>query len=371
MTMPCEDVGVGRTCRSILAASAADGLLTELFTSALRGARPTGLTVRTAMPGPLSRSTFSFVRRLAEPVLHRRFLAAFQEGDIAYLWPSTPVGVYERLARRGVPIVAESVNTRMAAAKPILDAAYASLGLPPGHDITDARIADQNRRHALCTAIFAPSPVTERAFAGTAVADRIIPSSYGTWVPESLPVRAPKTPGAPVVFVFVGAVCVRKGAHRLLEAWRKPPAGAVLRLVGDVEPAIRARFADVLGSDSVSCVGFTRNVTAELLGADVALLPSLEEGDPIATYEAAAHGLPVIASEPGAGRIGAETGAISIVDPDNVEALRSRMVDFTRSEELRRDRGAAARQAALGYDWSHVGPLRFVRLFEKLGLTRR
>ncbi len=367
MTMPCEDVGVGRTCRSILSASRAAGLACDLFTSALRGDRPAGLSVHSVMPPGLARLPFGLVRRFAEPALHRRFLASLGEGDIAYLWPSVPVAVYESLARRGIPIIAESVNTRMEAAKPVLDAAYASLGLPPAHDITEARIAEQNRRQALCTAIFAPSPATERAFAGTEVADRIVPASYGTWVPKTLPARPPREPGAPVVFVFVGAVCVRKGAHRLLEAWRRPPEGAVLRLVGDIEPVIRARFADVLASDGVSSIGFSRNVVAELLRADVALLPSLEEGDPIATYEAAAHGLPVIASEAGAGRIGAETGAITVVDPDDIEALRGVLACFAGSEELRRDRGAAARQAALGYDWSRVGPLRFVRLFEKLG----
>ncbi|WP_347311597.1 glycosyltransferase family 4 protein [Defluviimonas sp. SAOS-178_SWC] len=369
ITMPCEDVGVGRTCRSILAASRATGLACDLSTSAFLGARPTGLPVNSVIPRGLSRLPFGLFRRFAEPALHRRFLAALGDGDIAYLWPSVPVSVYERLARRGIPIVAESVNTRMEAAKPVLDAAYAALGLAPAHGITDDRIAEQNWRQSLCTAIFAPSPVAERSYVGTPVADRIIPASYGTWVPGSLPRRPLKTPDASVVFVFVGAVCVRKGAHRLLEAWRRPPKGAVLRLVGDIEPAIRARFADVLASDSVSSIGFTRDVAAELLRADVALLPSLEEGDPIATYEAAAHGLPVLASEAGAGRIGAETGAITLLDPDDIEAFRARLAEFAGSEELRRDRGAAARQAALGYDWSRVGPLRFTRLFEKFGWT--
>ncbi len=367
MTMTCEDVGVGRTCRSILAASRAAGVDCDLFTPFFLGDRPAGLPLHTVLPPALRRLPFGFVRHFAEPVLHSHYFEALGDGDIAYLWPSVPLAVYEGLARRGVPIIAETVNTRMEAAKPVLDDAYAALGLPPAHDITEARIAEQNRGQALCTAIFAPSPAAERAFAGTAVADRIVPSCYGTWVPKALPARPPKEQGAPVVFVFVGAVCVRKGAHLLLEAWRQPPEGAVLRLVGGIEPAIRARFADVLASDTVSSIGFSHDVATELLRADVALLPSLEEGDPIATYEAAAHGLPVIASEAGSGRIGAETGAITVVDPVDIEALRSVLARFAGSEELRRDRGAAARQAALGYDWSRVGPLRFARLFEKLG----
>ncbi len=361
MTNPCETVGVGRTCRSILAASIAAGYRADLTTPRFDGEIPAGIPVRTGGLGIVRYLPFG--RRLAGAALHRRYLGGLEEGDIAYLWPSVPIPVYESLARRGVTIVTESVNTRMAAAKPVLDAAYDALGLPPAHGITELRIAIQNLRQVLCTAIFAPSPATERAFLGTPVADRIVPASYGTWVPKHLPDRPAREPGRPVTFVFVGSVCVRKGAHLLLDAWRRPPPGARLRLVGEVEPAIRARFADVLAADTVSAIGFSRDVPGELMRADVALLPSLEEGDPIATYEAAAHGLPMIASEAGAGRIGAETGVIEIIDPADIEAFRARLRRHAADEELRRTQGALARVAASGYDWSRVGPERFDRLF--------
>lgn len=361
MTNPCGTVGVGGTCRAILAASVAAGYRADLTTARLIGGAPEGLSVFERGPRLIRR--LPFVRRLSDAVLHRRYLDALEEGDIAYLWPSVPVAVYERLARRGVTIVTESVNTRMAAAKPVLDAAYDALGLPPAHGITELRIAIQNLRQVLCTAIFAPSPATERAFVGTPTADRIIPTSYGTHVPRSLSDRPTRKPGQPVTFVFIGSVCVRKGAHLLLDAWRRPPPGARLRLVGVMEPSIRARFADVLDSDSVTAVGFSHDVPGELRAADVAVLPSLEEGDPIATYEAASHGIPMIASEVGAGRIGAETGAIEIVDPHDVDAFRDRLRVFAEDEDLRRIRGAFAREASFAYDWSRVGPDRFDRLF--------
>lgn len=361
MTIPCETVGVGRTCRSILSGAIAAGYRADLTTARFDGTRPEGLRVRDGLP-PFLR-LFPYGRRLSNEVLHRRYLDGIEDGDIAYLWPSVPVSVYERLARRGVTIVTESVNTRMATAKPVLDAAYAALGLPPAHGITERRIAIQNLRQVLCTAIFAPSPATEHAFDGTPVADRIIPASYGTWVPAALPGRPARPEGAPVVFVFVGSVCVRKGAHLLLDAWRRPPPGAVLRLVGDIEPAIRARFADVLDAPTVSLAGYSHDVAGELSRADVAVLPSLEEGDPISTYEAAAHGLPVIASPAGAGRIGAETGAVEIIDPDDPDGLRDTLGLYAADADLRRIRGAAARQAALAYDWSRVGPERFDKLF--------
>lgn len=365
--LPCADVGVGKTCRSLLVAAQAAGWRADLFTVRMNGREPGLAALHTLAPAPLRFLPYRFLRPHILSRLTRAYLAALRDDDIAWLWPSVPLAVYEAVAARGLPIVAEAINTRMAVAKPILDAAYDRLGLAPGHGITAARIADQAARHALCDAIFTPSPATEAALAGTGLDGLAVPTSYGTWVPETLPPRNPRPDGAPVTFLFLGAVCVRKGAHLLLEAWRRAPRNARLRLVGGVEPAIATRFADVLASPSVSAPGFRRDVARELAAADVYVLPSLEEGDPIATYEAAAHGLPVIASPTGAGRIGAETGAVSILAVADIEVLRARLADFAGSADLRRHWGDRARAAALEYDWSVVAPQRFARLIAHLG----
>ena len=364
--LPCADVGIGKTCRSLLVAARAAGWRADLFTVRIEGREPGLVSPHTQAPGPLRFLPYRIVRPFVVPGLTRAFLAALGDDDIAWLWPSTPLAVYERIAARGLPIVAEAINTRMAVAKPVLDAAYDRLGLAPAHGITEARIADQEARHALCRAIFTPSPATEAALAGSALVGLAVPTSYGTWVPAALPERPEPESGAPMTFLFLGAVCVRKGAHLLLEAWRQAPRNARLRLVGAVEPAIAARFADVLNSPSVSAPGFRRDVAREYAAADVFVLPSLEEGDPIATYEAAAHGLPVIASPAGAGRIGAETGAICTIELSDPDALRERIAAFAGSQELRRHWGARARAAALNYDWSVVAPRRFDRLAEFL-----
>ena len=363
MEMPGSLAGVGMTCRSILMAAVEAGAKIDLFTSYLDGAAPTGLTVHSALPGMLRILPYSIMRHVTSPRIRRQYLASIGEDEIAYLWPSVGLPVYEALAARGVPIVAETVNTRMAAAKPILDAAYEALGMAPGHGITDAGIADQNARHALCSAIFAPSPAVEHSFTGTELAARTIPTSYGTLVPEQLPPRPSKPAGAPVVFLFLGRLCVRKGAHLLLEAWQRAPKGTVLRIVGGIEPDLRILYGDVLNALNVSCTGFTRDVGEEYERADVAVFPSLEEGDPIATYEAAAHGVPIIASQAGAGRIGAETSSVNVVDPTDIGALRDKIAEFAGSEELRRHWGVMARDAVRAYDWRIVAPRRFKDLY--------
>ncbi len=366
MEMPTNLVGVGMTCRSMLMGAANADARVDLFTSYIDGGKPDRLNIHSVLPDFLKILPYSISRHLTSSRLQRKFLGAIGDKDIAYLWPSTGLNVYEALAARGVTIASEMVNTRMAVAKPLLDAAYEGLGLEPGHGITDARIEEQNVRHAMCTAIFAPSPAVEASFAGCSYSTRIVPSSYGTWVPEVLKPRPARPEGAPVVFLFVGRLCVRKGAHLLLEAWRYAPKGAVLRIVGEIEPSMRKLFADVLDAPNVSCAGFVHDVALEYERADVTLLPSLEEGDPIATYEAAAYGVPVIASALGGGRISSETGAINVIEQLDAECLRDRIAEFAASEELRQNWGAAARNAALAYDWNTVAPNNIRRLYDFL-----
>lgn len=366
MTMPCVPVGVGMTCRSLLHAAAVSGFKIDLTTSRYDDRSNEAFALREARLQMLNRLPYAIGKHIREAVLHRRFLSDIHPGEIAYLWPSVPLAVFEQLARRGTTILTEAINTRMAVARPILDAAYDRLGLPPSHGITDARIAEQEARHALASAIFAPSPATENAFPQPYRTTRVISSSYGTWVPQRLPARAPRKIGQPVTFLFVGSLGVRKGAHALLQAWKRAPANARLRIVGPIEVPIRKIFGDVLNLPSVTSAGFLRDVGPEYRAADVFILPSLEEGDPIVTYEAAAHGLPVLATGVGAGRIGADTGCVFPIDASDPEELTARINDFSRSSDLRDEWGTRARAAARAYDWSVVAPRRFAALSEFL-----
>ena len=54
-------------------------------------------------------------------------MRSLKDGDIAYLWPAASLNIHKTLHDRGVPIVLEAINTRMASAKRILDDAYEEL----------------------------------------------------------------------------------------------------------------------------------------------------------------------------------------------------------------------------------------------------
>jgi glycosyltransferase involved in cell wall biosynthesis len=151
--------------------------------------------------------------------------------------------------------------------------------------------------------------------------------------------------------------------HTLLDAAARLPAGVRVRLAGSgrLEPAVRARVAteglpvDVLGAVPPS------RVAAELRAAAVAVLPALWwENCPMAVLEAAACGVPVVASAVGGvpelvddGRTGllvppgdaaALAGALTRLLSDPVEADRMGRAGWAR---VRARHDPAAHVAAL------------------------
>ncbi|MGB3147782.1 MAG: glycosyltransferase, partial [Paracoccaceae bacterium] len=319
MSMPCADVGVGLVCRSLIRGALMNGFDADLFTSRSDSRHGEPFSLHAFTPRLLQSLPHRLTRQLTVRRLHAAYLTSLQEGEVAYLWPSVPLDIFRLVRQMGHPIVYEAINTRMADAMPILDKAYIDLGLiPPHHRITRERIALEEALLAESDYVFSPSPGTDRSLARSPSGARALETSYGCWLPPSPPERQEKGPDDPVTFLFVGRSAIRKGLQHLLAAWRDVPANAHLKVIGFDEPAIGRIFQDVIDMPNVSVTGFQRDTASAFQAADVFVMPSLEEGDPLVTYEAAAHGLPVIASSVGAGRIGAQSGAILQIDTSNI-----------------------------------------------------
>lgn len=357
LPMACDGVGPSYTCLRLMEGIARAGSPSTLHV----GRRRIGFAqpaCRSALPGPLARLPWKAVGGYARRAIEADFLASLKDGEIAYLWPASSLAMHEAVHRRGNPIVLEGINTRMVHAKAILDRAYESVGLAPAHGITEARIADEEAKLALTDVLFAPSPAVEASHRGLTRPARVIPARYG--VGDTAPrAEPPRAAGAErPVFLFVGSLSIRKGVHRLLSAWAAASPDAQLVLAGRVEPAVAHLCADALSRPDVRLVGFVTDVSPLYRMADVFILPSYEEGDPLVTYEAAAHGLPVVASAMGAGRMGADTGFHWPIDPDVPATIEEALRLLAGSADARAELGEASATAVRGYDWFGAGALR-------------
>lgn len=362
--MAADRRGPSRTCAYLAGGIAKAGGRIEMMVNRVRG-ETSAAPILSVLPGPLAALPYKPVAGLASRMLEAWFLRRIQPGDVAWLWPAASLAVHEEVARRGHPIVLEGINSRMAQAKDILDAAYDAFGAPPGHGITAARIVEEDAKIALASTIFAPNTLVETGLVGTALEGRFIPTSYGVDTTVSLPARRrprPMAPGQEVIFMFCGHACVRKGVHHLLDIWPRLPPTAKLQLVGGIEDVIALRYADLLASDRVEVVGFTAEVNQHYADADVFVFPSLEEGGPQVCYEAAYHGLPSVVSPVGGGRIAAAHGTGHIVDPADHDAFEAALRLLHDDPDRRAAEGAAARKIAPIYDWTRVAADRYARL---------
>ena len=369
--MACDGVGPSHTCLSLSEGMRRAGAQTTVFANRLR-TQAGALDIRTALPGPLAKLPYRYVSKFASARTERAYLNALRPDDIAYLWPSASLELSRIVRDRGNFTVLEGINTRMSHARDVLDEAYRAESIVPAHTITDARIAEEEEKLRLADAIFAPSPAVEEALNDLAHNGlHVLSSSYGTSFPAPDHSRAStdRTEADPV-FLFVGSISIRKGAHHLLRAWVKAAPKARLRLAGHVEPAVRSLCADELSRTDVELTGFVRDTASLYAGADVFVLPSLEEGDPLVTYEAASFGLPIIATPAGAGRFGPASGCVETVEAGDIDQLCDAISGLAESVDRRREQGAAALRSMPAFDWNKVGEQR-IEILSRLNTGNR
>jgi glycosyltransferase involved in cell wall biosynthesis len=153
--------------------------------------------------------------------------------------------------------------------------------------------------------------------------------------------------------VFVGALIERKGVHHLLAAWRRLNLkDAELVLVGTVHPEMRPHLERFGGSD-ILLPGFVGKVEDCYRAAAVHIFPSECEGSAKCTYEAAACGLPQIATrESGDVVLDGVNGLI--IPPNDPDALAAAIEKLYRDRDLGARLGAAARQRVVeNFTWEH------------------
>jgi colanic acid/amylovoran biosynthesis glycosyltransferase len=162
------------------------------------------------------------------------------------------------------------------------------------------------------------------------------------------------TETGPPYVLYAGRLSKEKGVLELVEAAH----GLPLVLVGD--GPLRGRVPQARGF-------VPREELVRLLDeAAVVACPSRREGFGMTCLEAMAHGKPVVASAVGGLLdlvVDGETGVL--VPPRDRGALRAGLERLLGDAELRRRLGAAARERAAAFEWSHVVP-RLLALYERV-----
>ena len=357
--------GPPETCYRICAHWPSQGLPVRIHAPARLRADPAGIMAPALpqfLPVRLRRRLAAIAR--VESALKRRCMAravaAVRPGDLCYCWPGTPIDAIAAARARGGRIVLEFVNTHVAYAKTLLDAECDRIGLPRYGHFTAASLQYEAERIALADLIIAPGPFVAQSIRETAPeVPQIVRASYGSFLPRDLPPRPALPPNdRPLRFLFVGTVGVRKGAHILLEAWRRAALPAELWIAGADErhiadPALRDLCLGQIPA-SVRFLGHVSDMGKVYRDADAFVFPSLEEGDPQVTYEAAAHALPLIVTPTGGARIARDGENALVVPHGDAGALAAALGRLHAEGEMRQRLGHQAAVDAEGFSWERV-----------------
>jgi len=300
-------------------------------------------------------------------IAEKRFLRDLKKFDAAYLWPATSFETFRRVKKIDKPIFLERINCYTGTAKRILDDAYTRLGIYPDHWNTPEKIQQEQAEVNLADFIFCPSPKVKKSFQEAGVPEeKLILTSYG-WSPERFPnILSDKQQSEVVTVLFVGLLGIRKGAHLLLRAWEQAGVKGRLLLCGSIEPAIAEACSEILARPDVVHSQYNPDISWAYRQADIFAFPSLEEGGPQVTYEAMAHGLPVLTSPMGAGSIARDGIDGMIVSPYEQDAWVEALRKLASSPDLRTRFGDAARQRAQEFTWEKVADRRAKLMLEKL-----
>jgi glycosyltransferase involved in cell wall biosynthesis len=175
-------------------------------------------------------------------------------------------------------------------------------------------------------------------------------------IPENIPDRSKSQ--KKINFVSLGRIGKRKGAFDLIEAFaqltpqQREKSQLTLAGIGEVEQA-RSLAESLNVKEQINFPGWVDPVRrSELLSkADVFVLPSYNEGLPMALLEAMSWGLPVITTPVGGiPEVVTHTKTGLLVNPGDVEQLTEAVQSLIEDESLRLKLGNDARKRILPLD---------------------
>lgn len=193
---------------------------------------------------------------------------------------------------------------------------------------------------------------------------------------EAFNAQATPEPGDGTIRLLVVAQLIeRKGLGVLLDALARLPAGVRWRLeicgTGPAEAALKAQAARLSLGERIRFRGLVPHddLAAIFRQTDIFVLPSLQEGLPLALLEAMAAGVPAVTTAVGGvPRVITHDMNGLLVKAGDPDGLALAIGDLAGSAERRGRLAAAARKTALQYAWPEVWA-RYEQVLARAGAT--
>ena len=233
-----------------------------------------------------------------------RLLLAGGHFDVVHAWPGGGARTLRAARVRGIPGFLERPNAHTAFGFEVVARECERLGMrlaaSSPHAFDPVKLAREEREFAAAQALLCPSDFVAATHAARGEdGRRLLRHRYG-YDPDRFSPAARRGPRLGLAVTFLGRLEPRKGVHVALEAWRRAGLGRCagrLVLCGRMEPGYDAVLAPLLAQPGVELRPHVANPADLLRASDVLVLPSLEEGSALVTYEARACGAVLLVSD--------------------------------------------------------------------------
>lgn len=305
-------LGAGRICwtawQQVLGLDAAGVRVTALVGSAARRP-PLSVHMRKTLGIGKLRIPYRLIgiRRAAwlHDFLTARWLRANPgKVDIVHAWPLGALQTIRAAREIGLPVVLERPNCHTEFAYEIVEEECRNLNvvLPAGYEHTfDAELLDHERKEYLgADFLLCPSDYVKKTFLDRGFSEsNLLRHQYGYDDSRISPGGQAPMSGKGLVMLYAGLCTPRKGLHHALQAWLASDASKTGRFLicGELVEAYRNRIETMLLHPSVEVLGHRDDLPELMRQADLFILPSVEEGSALVTYEARGAGCVLLVSD--------------------------------------------------------------------------
>jgi len=242
--------------------------------------------------------------KLHDWIVAHRMKKAAEKVDLVHTFPLGSLTTLKTARELGIPSVLERCNAHTAFAYKVVQDECERLGvsMPSGHEhaYNEAYLRREEEEYRQADYLLCPSKFVARTFLDKGYpAKKIARFQYGFDETKCFPARQPRDSNDGLTVLFAAGCAPRKGLHYALEAWLQSSAhrtGTFL-IAGEFIPGYAERLSSMLSHPSVKLIGFRKDLPEVMRGADILILPSIEEGSALVTYDARGCGCVLLVSD--------------------------------------------------------------------------
>lgn len=224
--------------------------------------------------------------------------------DAVHVWPLGALRTIRAAKKLGIATFLERPNAHTQFAYEVVREECRKLGvtMPPGHehDFKAAVLAHEEAEYSEADRLLCPSDFVARTFLERGYpASKLARHQYGFDDKVFYPDPDYHSNGKRLRVLFAGGCAPRKGLHYALDAWLQSSAhkDGIFLIAGGFIPGYAERLSAQLAHPSIRVLGHRNDLPDLMRHSDVLVLPSIEEGSALVTYEARGSGCVLLISD--------------------------------------------------------------------------